>query len=118
MTVDSDDLPIKAEEKTFKVTGLKETKKVSEKDLLKKYPITFSGINGSGVANYDSNVFELVDSDDDDDEDSETNLAKYSNGDKVKFSITSSYESELLSSGEEVESTVIEVEVTGTQRTF
>lgn len=113
VTVDSDDLPIKAEEKTFKVTGLKETKKVSEKDLLKKYPITFSGINGSGVASYDSNVFELVDSDDDDDEDSETNLAKYSNGDKVKFSITSSYESELLSSGEEVESTVIEVEVTG-----
>lgn len=105
----SKEAPVKAETKEFEVDNLKEYEKVSTSDILKEYPVTFSGVNGYGVAMIGRNsqgysVLQFA-----------NNIEPKSlkNGDKVTLTVSSSYLIDLQEKGKTTEDTKIEVTVEG-----
>lgn len=102
----TDDIPVKATKKTFKVSGLKKVTKTTLKELLKDSPITFSGYNGYGsVVNDEDDKYSVTGS----------AIHNLSNGDKVKIKLEQSYISELESKGIQIKDSDSsqEIEVSG-----
>ncbi len=101
--------PVKQETKKFKVKGLDAIKKISTKDFLKKYPVTFIGSDGYGSLKLPK------------DEDGETILTyadskgmnNLKNGDTVELVASPGYLYELEQKGEKLESDTFEVKVSG-----
>lgn len=100
------DSPIKSTTKEFTVKGLTETKKVDIASVLKKYPVKFVGINGSGILSSAKKngepVFEMS-----------NGKAKLKNGDKVKLKISEAYKYQLEDGGKILNKTHIYVKVSG-----
>ncbi|KXT78528.1 hypothetical protein [Streptococcus sp. DD13] len=97
--------PIKPEEKTIKVSGLKEIEKLSESDILEQYPVTFIGFNGTAhiklpddEAGY--SVYQTPSTDE-----------SYSNGDKISLTLTDEFKQNLLTQGKETAVKTVTVEV-------
>lgn len=109
ITTNSQSAAVKAETKTFKVADLKEYEKVSTADLLKETPVTFTGLNGYGVASITENpnkdgYFNFEDNK------RPTNLK---NGDTVTLTVSVTYINELKSKGKVVDNNKVEVTVEG-----
>lgn len=99
--------PIKKESKTFEVKGLEKTTKLSTKDLLEMYPVTFSGFNNYGKVILPETenglpIFENLEGD-----------RGYSNGDQVSLKVTSNYLETLKNEGKRLESKTVTVDVSG-----
>lgn len=94
--------PLKAVDETYRVKGLKKTKKVSA-DALSKGEITFSGYKGNGFVYYDDSKFELISSD---------ASGALSNGDRLEFEFTPDYLDALLAEGKAVKDRTFKVTVT------
>lgn len=109
ITTNSQSVAVKAETKTFKVADLKEYEKVSTADLLKETPVTFTGLNGYGIAS----ITEKPNKDgyfNFEDNKRPTNLK---NGDTVTLTVSVTYINELKSKGKVVDNNKVEVTVEG-----
>ncbi|ARY91933.1 MULTISPECIES: hypothetical protein [Lacticaseibacillus] len=91
LTVDATkDLPIKGGTKTFKVSGLKQTKSYTLKDVIGNYKPTFSGIDGFGELKSNQNTKGRL---------SVAHDENLKNGDQVEVKLSSTYQNEQLNKG-------------------
>lgn len=109
VTTTSQNSPVKAEKKTFKVETLKEYEKVSKEDLLKLTPLSFEGFNGYGRVSIpktkdEEDIFTI-------DGNSDANDLK--NGDNIKLVVRDYYLTKLKKEGKVPAEKSFEVPVSG-----
>lgn len=83
------DSPIKAETKTFTVSGLAEVEKITFDDVQKTSAITYSGYNGYGTLKFDTDVYTIK----------EAKQANLKNGNKITVQVNKKYIDKLLTQG-------------------
>lgn len=93
--------PLKAIDKTYKVKGLKKPEKTTT-DKLSKGEITFSGYNGNGSVEYNTNKFKLL---------SKNKSGNLSNGEELNFQITEDYIDTLIRKGKTISEKTFKVKV-------
>jgi hypothetical protein len=97
----SEDTPVKSFEKNFTAENLKKVQTVSAKELVQDQ-VSFSGMNGAGVANVDDELLSI-----------EGDNQGLSNGDKVTVTLSDEYIDNMLKNGKAPSEDSIEIEVTG-----
>lgn len=109
VTTTSQNSPVKAEKKTFKVETLKEYEKVSKEDLLKLTPVSFEGFNGYGRVS----IPETKDEEDIFTIDGDSNPKDLKNGDSIKLVVRDYYLNKLKKEGKVPAEKSFEVPVSG-----
>lgn len=109
VTTTSQNSPVKAEKKTFKVETLKEYEKVSKEDLLKLTPVSFEGFNGYGRVS----IPETKDEEDIFTIDGDSNPKDLKNGDSIKLVVRDYYLKKLKKEGKVPAEKSFEVQVSG-----
>lgn len=109
VTTTSQNSPVKAEKKTFKVETLKEYEKVSKEDLLKLTPVSFEGFNGYGRVS----IPETKDEEDIFTIDGDSNPKELKNGDSIKLVVRDYYLNKLKKEGKVPAEKSFEVPVSG-----
>ena len=109
VTTTSQNSPVKAEKKSFKVETLKEYEKVSKEELLKLTPLSFEGFNGYGRVSIpktkdEEDIFTI-------DGNSDANDLK--NGDNIKLVVRDYYLTKLKKEGKVPAEKSFEVPVSG-----
>ena len=109
VTTTSQNSPVKAEKKTFKVETLKEYEKVSKEDLLKLTPVSFEGFNGYGRVSIpgtkdEEDIFTI---------DGDSNPKDLKNGDSIKLVVRDYYLNKLKKEGKVPAEKSFEVPVSG-----
>lgn len=109
VTTTSQNSPVKAEKKTFKIETLKEYEKVPKEDLLKLTPVSFEGFNGYGRVS----IPETKDEEDIFTIDGDSNPKDLKNGDNIKLVIRDYYLNKLKKEGKVPAEKSFEVPVSG-----